>query len=183
MSLTEKALATYVHMYPTYIHNYVRMYPTYIPIHISVRCGQGHLAAVTVNGEPRQHRGTFGYVGGSGRMQNFIVLGPPVAENDGVKVEWGWGIGFIICFVCHLCLSPLPLSVAFVCHIWYLYVVRSPYSTWLFSCPTKTSVWPKSGATIREVPLRVGATICITTVTAILVRAGTTKLPPHSLST
>jgi hypothetical protein len=121
--LTEKALDTYVHMYPTYIHNYVCTYPTYTPHHISVRlfllrligrglptrlqrsstvspclwlfhsarssqsalvdipaqrplCGWGRLAAVDVSGEPRQHRGTFRYVGGRGRMPppKYIIL-------------------------------------------------------------------------------------------------------------
>ena len=111
--LTEKALATYVHMYPTYIHNYVRMYPMYIPHHISVRCGQGRLAAVAVDGELCRHRGTFGYVGGRGRMRNFIVPGPPVAENDGVQGGGGLVL-FISCFVCCLCLSPFCLSPTFL---------------------------------------------------------------------
>jgi hypothetical protein len=45
------------------------------------------VAGVIDDGEPRQHRGTFGDVGGRGQMQNFIVPGPPaVAKNDEVEV-------------------------------------------------------------------------------------------------
>jgi hypothetical protein len=44
-------------------------------------------------------------------MRNFIVPGPPVAKNDGVKVEGGGGLVLIV-----------ALSVAFVCR--FLYVCR-----------------------------------------------------------
>jgi hypothetical protein len=54
-------------------------------------CGRGRIAAVVVNGEPRRHRGMFGYVGGRGRMRYFFVPGPPVTKNDGVEVERGGG--------------------------------------------------------------------------------------------
>ena len=103
--LTEKALATYVCTLRTYIHMYLNksissMKPNSLGhklahlVDILARrppCGRGHIAAVVVNGEPRRHRGTFGYVGGRGRMQIFFVPGPPVAKNNGVEVERGGG--------------------------------------------------------------------------------------------